>query len=221
MKRVHMVLLALCLLLAGCGGQKTDEVDLKPVCIDGKWGYTNAKGELVIDAKYNMAYAFYEGLALVTDDPNKLFWKYIDTNGNQAIDDQYGKAGNFSMGLAMVMIAGKCGYINKKGEIVIEPQYQFARAFAGFGKAFEHCDILLVKVGNNHAFEALVANMVLYSIEHAGCLCKAVCIARSMFGWCVWHCTLNVNAIALYHSIEFAECPYIVNIRIGRTLGFF
>ena len=39
MKRVYMVLLALCLLLAGCGGQKTDEVDLKPVCIDGKWGY--------------------------------------------------------------------------------------------------------------------------------------------------------------------------------------
>jgi hypothetical protein len=135
MKRVYMVLLALCLLLAGCGGQKTDEVDLKPVCIDGKWGYTNAKGELVIDAKYNMAHAFYEGLALVTDDPNKLFWKYIDTNGDQAIDDQYGKAGNFSMGLAMVMIAGKCGYINKKGEIVIEPQYQFARAFAENGLA--------------------------------------------------------------------------------------
>ena len=134
MKRFCVILLALCLLLAGCGGQKAQK-DLTPVCIEGKWGYADAEGRLVIDAQYTMANSFSEGLALVTDDPDKLFWKYIDTMGKQAFPDQFGKAGNFSQGLAMVMIAGKCGYINTKGELVVEPRYGFARAFAENGLA--------------------------------------------------------------------------------------
>ena len=102
MKRVYMVLLALCLLLAGCGGQKTDEVDLKPVCIDGKWGYTNAKGELVIEPRYGFARAFAEnGLAPVKVDQ---LWGYIDREGNMVIQPQFFDAEPFdSTGTAMVV----------------------------------------------------------------------------------------------------------------------
>ena len=64
---------------------------------------------------------------------------------------------------------------------------QFARAFACLCKAFEHCNILFVKVGNHHALKAFVANMVLDSSEHACCFCEVVCIAAGAFGRYVWH----------------------------------
>ena len=63
------------------------------VKLDGKWGYINAKGKIVIEPQYTLASDFYEGKAVVSlDDPSdpenvmKIWgidanWSVIDQNG--------------------------------------------------------------------------------------------------------------------------------------------
>ena len=53
----------------------------------------------------------------------------------------YTLAGSFIEGLAMVNLNGKCGYINRSGETIIEPQYEEASRFMG--------GFALVKSGEN------------------------------------------------------------------------
>lgn len=66
---------------------------------NGKWGYLNTDGEIVINAKYDMAYEFSEGLAAV-----KLAdkWGFINPEGKVVIDLQYINADSFSCGYAAV-----------------------------------------------------------------------------------------------------------------------
>lgn len=56
------------------------------VCQNGKWGYINSKGELVIACKYQKAESFHNGFAAVGSDKG---WGYIDETGNQIIESQY------------------------------------------------------------------------------------------------------------------------------------
>ena len=55
---------------------------------------------------------------------------FIKKNGELAFDKVFDDAGRFDVcGLAMAEIDGKCGYIDTKGNFVIEPQYSFASNF--------------------------------------------------------------------------------------------
>lgn len=84
---------------------------------NGKMGYINKKGKVVIPIKYDEAYIFQEGMAWV-----KIKGKYgfIDTNGRGIIKVKYDYASSFYNGLAYVEKNGKAYYINKKGKIVIK-----------------------------------------------------------------------------------------------------
>ena len=91
----------------------------------GKWGYINARGELVVPLALDWAYAFSEGLAQVSDQRGRRF---IDTDGKTVIElGSVSSAGDFSEGLAPIHIdesARKKGwrtrFVNKKGETVFE-----------------------------------------------------------------------------------------------------
>jgi len=103
--------------------------DLLPIWqYDGKWGFINNRGQIVIDFIYDDVKPFSEGLAAVRLD-NK--WGYIKKNGEFAIPPQYVDADSFSEGLAAVnMTAGalkspKYGFINKEGALVID--YEFLK----------------------------------------------------------------------------------------------
>ena len=48
--------------------------------INGKWGYIDKSGTLVIPARYDDAWDFSEGLAHVNLNGR---WFYIDKNGNE------------------------------------------------------------------------------------------------------------------------------------------
>ena len=50
------------------------------------------------------------------------------------ISGKYTNAGDFSEGMAFVKIDGKCGYINSRGDIAIEPEFSRCMDFDG-GKA--------------------------------------------------------------------------------------
>lgn len=67
---------------------------------NGKWGFINTQGDLVIDYVYDDADSFSFGLAAVKDFSG---WKYINENNEIAIDTRYLDAGPFnSKGSAFV-----------------------------------------------------------------------------------------------------------------------
>jgi hypothetical protein len=84
---------------------------------NGKWGYINKAGELVIEPQFDdvFGHGFYEGLSPVKIGDS---WGYVDTRGNIAIEPQYDQAGGFRNGVASVSKEDEYYYINKKGEII-------------------------------------------------------------------------------------------------------
>ena len=103
--------------------------------IDGKAGFIDKFGKIVIQPVYDKAYPFSEGLAAVHVEEK---WGYIDSSGNFAIAPQFITATPFSEGRARVQIVNYSdpfGYIDMQGKIVIKPQYDCAESFrAGIAK---------------------------------------------------------------------------------------
>lgn len=72
------------------------------VCIDGKWGFVNTDGELVISCTYEDAESFQNGYAAVCTEGK---WGYIDSDGNVVIEPVFSEAKHFSSeGTAVVRI---------------------------------------------------------------------------------------------------------------------
>lgn len=103
---------------------------------DGKYGYINKKGEIVIPIEFEsddlleeQDGSFCEGLACIYKDEG---YGYIDKNGNVVIPCIYCCAGDFSDGLASVCKEenGKWGYIDKSGKEVIPCIYDFVQIFS-------------------------------------------------------------------------------------------
>ena len=99
-----------------------------------RWGFFNTKGEQVIPFKWKNARAFSEGLAAVQNDKDE--WCFIDKKGNVKIptNSQWKEVGHFRCGLARVMKSTcrydeEWGYINTKGELVIDFQWLEAMDF--------------------------------------------------------------------------------------------
>jgi hypothetical protein len=94
---------------------------LAPVKKNGKWGYIDLKGEVVIDFLYDDAWCFSEGLAAV-----KLNEKYgyINNKGKVVIDCTYRSSFDFHKGVAVVQdVDNKFGFINRNGTWIIKPEY--------------------------------------------------------------------------------------------------
>ena len=94
---------------------------------NGKHGYIDVAGRIIVSPRFNDAREFVQGLALV-----KLVekWGYIDTTGNFIINPQFDEAQTFARGLALAKQNGKWGYIDAAGKFVINPQFDEARGFA-------------------------------------------------------------------------------------------
>lgn len=69
------------------------EDEMTAVCIDGKWGFINVNGELVIPCKFDDARAFAYTLAPVKQNGK---WGYVDTTGEIVIDPQFEDAYAFN-----------------------------------------------------------------------------------------------------------------------------
>lgn len=85
---------------------------------DGKWGFADECGKVVIPFKWRWAKNFSDDLALVADDN----WKYgyIDKTGKVVIPCKWEDAKDFSEGLAPVKLGNwSWGFINKTGKLVI------------------------------------------------------------------------------------------------------
>jgi hypothetical protein len=110
---------------------------LFPIHQNGKSGYIDNTGRIVIRPQFDEAWGFSEGLAPFRDG-NK--WGYIDETGRIVIRPQFFEATSFKEGLAPVgaffksgfidQRLGNYGYINKVGGFAIKPQFEVAFEFS-------------------------------------------------------------------------------------------
>ncbi|TAL58675.1 MAG: WG repeat-containing protein, partial [Bacteroidetes bacterium] len=98
---------------------------------EGKYGYKDASGKMIIPYQYKSAGMFKEGLAYVainsaeTSPQGIPYSKYgfIDTKGNIVIPMKYDNAADFSEGLASVTLNKKTGFIDKNDKVIIPFEY--------------------------------------------------------------------------------------------------
>ena len=95
---------------------------------NGRYGYLDYQGNLVIPLLYDTAREFREGLAPVMK--NKK-WGFVDYRGNVAIPLEYDSVDNFHQGLAAAKKDGRSGFIDKGGKFVFFLDFDEAFGFAG------------------------------------------------------------------------------------------
>lgn len=103
------------------------------------WVFINKNGDIIIEYKgsglmgkkgFETAYSFSDGMALVR--PENQYYGYIDTSGKMAIKDIFVEALGFSHGLAAAKKDESWGFVNKNGEWIVEPIYNFVNSFIIF-----------------------------------------------------------------------------------------
>ena len=134
----------ICLMLIGA--MTLQAQDLKPFKADnGKFGYKDENGKVIVAPKYDFAYDFSEGLArvhILGEAVGRGYGKairsgYINTKGEEVIPLMYTNVYDFQDGLAWVntggefidtgfsqqFAGGKWGVIDKNGKVVIPLEY--------------------------------------------------------------------------------------------------
>jgi hypothetical protein len=100
---------------------------LAAVNVDGKWGYIDKTGQIVIEPKFDRPGVFSGGLARVTIGKKR---GYIRRNGEYAIEPRFFTAGTFHEGLAFVSEDGsKSCCIDETGDVVFELKSGFPKRF--------------------------------------------------------------------------------------------
>ena len=109
--------------------KELENIKLKPLKKDGKYGFADEAGNIVIPCKWEDAYSFSQGLALIEDDNGKR--GFIDKTGTVVIPCKWKDAYSFSEGLARVEDDNeKWGFIDKTGTVVIPCKWKFAGGFS-------------------------------------------------------------------------------------------
>lgn len=94
---------------------------------NGRYGYIDRNGFVIIKPQYEEAYYYNGGLARVRVH-NK--YGFIDKAGNFAVQPKFDDAADFAEGMALVGINNKYGFINTKGEVAIPLEYDSASSFS-------------------------------------------------------------------------------------------
>lgn len=93
-----------------------------------RYGYVDRAGTFRIPARFDNAWDFRGGLAIVQINGRH---GYIDTTGREVTPLEWDNTFGFSEGLAPVERNGLWGFVDRAGKVVIEPRFDEARSFAG------------------------------------------------------------------------------------------
>lgn len=154
-KLVSLILLSL--YFAAFAQDVPKEPRLKPIYENGKWGYADRSGKVIIASQFDAARPFADGLAQVgvVDEelpevlgrPN-LKWGYIDERGRVLVELRYAVLRNFSENLAAAALldakkpekpsSGRLferrnlmwGYVDRSGRVVIPFEFLDAGDFS-------------------------------------------------------------------------------------------
>lgn len=97
-----------------------------PATRDGKNGYLDLRGNVVIPIVYDAGRSFSDGLAAV-EKSNK--WGYVDRDGRTVIPFAFDEAGQFGNGLAPAKAGRRTGFINKSGHFSFDLSFNYAPGF--------------------------------------------------------------------------------------------
>ena len=112
----------------GYDGVEDFSEGLARVELDGKYGFIDKTGQVVIDVKYNHMSSFHEGLAWIKKTNGK--YGFVDQKFREIIECKYDITDHFSEGLAPVKYCGKWGFIDKTGNTIIGHKYDAANRFS-------------------------------------------------------------------------------------------
>lgn len=101
---------------------------LAKITVDGKAGFINTKGEIVIKPRLKDAGYFSDNLAPFESENGK--WGFINSKGEMTIKPQFDWALSFKEGYALVQVGNLWGFIDQTGKIVIEPKFKEASGFS-------------------------------------------------------------------------------------------
>lgn len=150
MKRLLSLLL---ILLSVAATSFAQHIALFPIEKNGKTGYIDATGKVVITPRFEAGWPFSEGMAAVQIGSD---WGYIDETGKIVIKPIYFSAASFREGIADVgvyhkgrkSIDGKVGYyqyIDRTGKPISDEKYEIT---FDFSEGFAH----VVDAENRHGF---------------------------------------------------------------------
>ena len=103
---------------------------------DGKYGYKDSKGNVVIPFKFHFAHDFSDGMAIVVNESGEV--GYINTKGDLAIPYQYdtmaeSDGNDFHEGLCAVVVDGShewVSYVDKTGKLAFEGVFGYGGDFS-------------------------------------------------------------------------------------------
>ncbi|MFN0136122.1 MAG: WG repeat-containing protein, partial [Phycisphaerae bacterium] len=103
-----------------------------PVMSEGKAGFADRAGKIVVPYQFEDAVTFREGLARVKQDGK---WGFVDATGTVKIAAQLDTAADFYDGLAHVckregLMGHKCGFVDIEGKVVVGYEYTNAGNFS-------------------------------------------------------------------------------------------
>ena len=153
-KLVALVVLALC--LNTFAQEAPRESRLKPIYENGRWGYADQSGKVVIPARFDAARPFARGMAQVglvdeelpeIDARPNIKWGVIDERGRVLVELRYAFLRDFSEGLAAAAVLDsgrpevpsfgrgnrrnlRWGYVDVSGREVIPMRFLSAEDFA-------------------------------------------------------------------------------------------
>lgn len=94
---------------------------LGAITVNGKYGFIDIKGNLVVPCEYDMATSFVDGVSIVTKDGKRGL---INQTGHEIIPNKYIQIDPFHEGMAAYQKAKKFGFLNTRGEEVIAHQFR-------------------------------------------------------------------------------------------------
>lgn len=104
-------------------------IEFFQVMKDGKTGFRDLDGNVVIEPKYKSAEMFSEGLSAVQV-TEKGKYGFINTKGEMVIAPTFEYAGSFSNGLAAFRVNDLYGFIDWTGKEAISPRYAWVDQFS-------------------------------------------------------------------------------------------
>lgn len=98
---------------------------------NGKWGFINTAGEVVVEPQYDECHDYQNNFAAVKVNGK---WGFIDRNHNLVIAPEFEDVQDFKNGLAIVLRDGKWGVINTTGKspagIIFDEVHEYRDGFA-------------------------------------------------------------------------------------------
>lgn len=123
MKKVHLLLFAVILVLAGCSSNSENPITHLPFQTekDGRWGLIDMEGNILLEDEFkHRPSVVIDGMFCVKNSDD-MYEIYTAEKKPRQIGEEYLSVGPFTNGLAPVVKKdSRITYINKEGEVVIE-----------------------------------------------------------------------------------------------------